>query len=551
MASSLVALLAAALASLAPRETIALHLSRQSPDIPPRQRAKGGRGVLPGESLIAGDAPAVSIDFPWQLTDSELEGPVIEGPPQDEKEDVFALNAKSRRNTFHRALIDSLPLQAASAAKKAVEDEFLARGTAHRSIPHTNRTGVARGRSVTHLGPIVGHCDRGKVAVYHPRGTASPPLLSGDVSSSPPGLPLVLHLHGYGVGPRLYFNTMFPFWVTDREYPAIHVVPHGKRDREQNRYWNLGQGWCCDYFADDPDDVGFLQGVLKAAIQAYSVNTSQVYIVGNSNGAMMAHRLASELSGLVTAVVALSGQVVGHMHLQRPVPSLVVWGTLDGINKADGMRAAEFPLPSAMATFKTWARMNGCASDMSVTSQNLFQGDMTLAAQGTGSVRSATIDEDTGDIIDPLQSKTWAYAGLSGPPTNLAHTGNETTVFSSGCSDLALSALATELWLVNGMTHHYPTWQPSSDGKPFFFLHEVMRWLFQFSRPPDVNSTLLKSESGRYGPNWDLNMCENAAFHHATNDLEPAGRNNDLDTEEEGPWSNNTGAAGLNEVVGK
>jgi polyhydroxybutyrate depolymerase len=55
------------------------------------------------------------------------------------------------------------------------------------------------------------------------------------------------------------------------------------------------------------DDVAFLDALLDDLAGAYRVDPRRVFATGMSNGAMMAYRLASELSERIAAVAPVAG----------------------------------------------------------------------------------------------------------------------------------------------------------------------------------------------------------------------------------------------------
>jgi polyhydroxybutyrate depolymerase len=125
-------------------------------------------------------------------------------------------------------------------------------------------------------------------------------------------VPLVLVLHGAG-GSGAYaarYTTMSE--VADRE-GFIAVYPDGTAPLpalNNLRTWNAIH--CCGgAYRKNVDDVGFLTALIKKLAREYHVDPKRVYVVGHSNGAMMAYRLAAEKSELIAAVAPLSGTIGG------------------------------------------------------------------------------------------------------------------------------------------------------------------------------------------------------------------------------------------------
>jgi polyhydroxybutyrate depolymerase len=105
------------------------------------------------------------------------------------------------------------------------------------------------------------------------------------------------------------------------------------------RTWNAGGGGpayarasgnACDSGADD---IGYLRSLLARLEQRYPVDRVRVYVMGFSNGAAMAHRVACEMSDQVAAVVPVSGEneyaTNAHCAPSRPITVIDVHGTDD------------------------------------------------------------------------------------------------------------------------------------------------------------------------------------------------------------------------------
>jgi polyhydroxybutyrate depolymerase len=91
-------------------------------------------------------------------------------------------------------------------------------------------------------------------------------------------------------------------------------------------FWNVGD--CCGPpVREGVDDVAFIDALLDDLAGAYSVDPKRDFAAGMSNGAMMAYRLASELSGRIPAVATVAGTMATEgCSPTRPVPVLHVHG---------------------------------------------------------------------------------------------------------------------------------------------------------------------------------------------------------------------------------
>jgi len=122
--------------------------------------------------------------------------------------------------------------------------------------------------------------------------------------------------------------------------------------------WNAGA--CCGSSASsDVEDVKFVGEMLDALSQEYCVDPKRVFASGFSNGGMLSHRLACEMSDRIAAI----GPVAGTMAIDdctpaRPVPVMHVHGTSDFVvpYNGGGLGGAQ----SVQNTITAWKERNGC-----------------------------------------------------------------------------------------------------------------------------------------------------------------------------------------------
>ncbi|MDQ1256032.1 MAG: polyhydroxybutyrate depolymerase [Candidatus Hydrogenedentes bacterium] len=183
-------------------------------------------------------------------------------------------------------------------------------------------------------------------------------------------LPVVVFIHG----------TLVNWWqmsllsgfnrVAERE-GFIVVYPEGV-----NMEWNDGRGVpYLPWNETGIDDVGFVDAMLDALAAEYSIDEKRVYATGISNGAMMAHRLACELTERFAAIAPVSGTMPELLHEtcapSRPIPVLMFHGTLDPLVPWEG--GGVFGLPvwglqlSVEDTVAFWVEHNGCGATPEVT----------------------------------------------------------------------------------------------------------------------------------------------------------------------------------------
>ena len=140
-------------------------------------------------------------------------------------------------------------------------------------------------------------------------------------------IPLVIVLHGAGEDSiTMQLTTQFADFGEESGY--FVVFPNG-----------VSNGW--DYLeADDQqplethvDDVGFISKLIDTLIAEYAVDEERIYLIGYSNGALLALRLGCDLAERLDGVVSIAGtysyEMIRHCAGQPPVPILFVWGTED------------------------------------------------------------------------------------------------------------------------------------------------------------------------------------------------------------------------------
>jgi polyhydroxybutyrate depolymerase len=122
--------------------------------------------------------------------------------------------------------------------------------------------------------------------------------------------------------------------ATADQHGFIVAYPQG-----QNKAWNAGD--CCGApQRQGTDDVGFIRAVIDDLASVACVDPRRVYATGMSNGSMMSHRLACELSDRVAAIAGVSGQL-GASYLPtcnppRRISIMHIHGTDDRCAPYDG-----------------------------------------------------------------------------------------------------------------------------------------------------------------------------------------------------------------------
>jgi polyhydroxybutyrate depolymerase len=148
----------------------------------------------------------------------------------------------------------------------------------------------------------------------------------------------------------------------------ITVYPYGSgTDPERGLSFNGGE--CCGYaMFQQVDDVGFVRTLLDDLATVANVDADRVFATGLSNGGIMAHRVASELSDRIAAIAPVGGPLMlPAPNAGRPVSVIHFHGTADefapftggtGRGATGGRGVTHFR--SVEHTIKAWVKHNGC-----------------------------------------------------------------------------------------------------------------------------------------------------------------------------------------------
>lgn len=167
---------------------------------------------------------------------------------------------------------------------------------------------------------------------------------------------------------------------------AIIAYPQGKSHGLMGLIgysWNAG-GCCPGANTARVDDVTFLGDVASAIAKQFNADGSQLFVVGVSNGGMMANRLACT-NERVKALVAVAGPLMNgtgqtdQFPCNRSVPMLHMHGSADevvpwiGCREGDGQKPChamaampgfpQLPWPTVPDAVGDWRVRNGMARD--------------------------------------------------------------------------------------------------------------------------------------------------------------------------------------------
>ena len=175
----------------------------------------------------------------------------------------------------------------------------------------------------------------------------------------PRSAPLVIALPGYRQGLALAQRQQQ--WARQAVVGRFIVVYAQGYDGS----WNAGL--CCGSAkAGRVDDVGYLDALLTRVRATHPVDPRRIFLVGFSNGGMMAHRYACERAGSVAAIASFAGPLEStSCRPAQPVAALQVQGLADRTVPAAGRaydRDLRAPLRSAQGTVRFWQQVDGAAA---------------------------------------------------------------------------------------------------------------------------------------------------------------------------------------------
>src|SRR5258708_3667566 len=118
--------------------------------------------------------------------------------------------------------------------------------------------------------------------------------------------PLVVLFHGFGHYSGAIEDAYMAITIASDAHGFLYAYGDGTLDKDGNRFWN-GTDACCDLYGTNVDDVAYFNAIVDDVNSKYDVDPRQIFVVGHSNGAFMAHRLSCAPGSRVAAIVRLAG----------------------------------------------------------------------------------------------------------------------------------------------------------------------------------------------------------------------------------------------------
>ncbi len=173
----------------------------------------------------------------------------------------------------------------------------------------------------------------------------------------PPGyrgtsqIPMVIAYHGGG-GSALGQERVMHLTDKSDGVGFILALPEGtgaRPDSTMTLSWNAGT--CCKPATDNNvDDVGFTRAMIDAISSEACIDPRRIFATGHSNGAILSHRLACELSDRIAAIAPVAGGIgIPDCRPKRPVPIFHIHGLVDRCYPFAGGQSSVAPVASAAA----------------------------------------------------------------------------------------------------------------------------------------------------------------------------------------------------------
>ena len=188
-------------------------------------------------------------------------------------------------------------------------------------------------------------------------------------------LPLVVAIHGaFETAKDMEERSSFSELANSEGF--VTVYPNGMGLFGFLQHWNAGH--CCGKAAaDGVDDVEFIAEVIKDVQNRFVIDPHRIYMVGFSNGGMLAYRFAAEKSDILTAFATVAATIGSQAsdsvplwripHPKTPLPLITFHGLSDDAIPLQGgashRHGGDRSFVSVEDSTKFWVQNNGCDAE--------------------------------------------------------------------------------------------------------------------------------------------------------------------------------------------
>ncbi|GAB4209787.1 MAG: hypothetical protein Fur0023_22120 [Bacteroidia bacterium] len=179
--------------------------------------------------------------------------------------------------------------------------------------------------------------------------------------------PLVIGLHGGGALSWYSLEQTSQLISKSNSSGFLLIYPEGMK-YSGLRTWN-GGGCCGDAVLNNIDDVGFISNLIDTIKSQYNIDTTRIYATGISNGAIMAYRLACELSHRIAAIAPVAGTLEDTLYTCNPsraVPIIQFHSVLDSniyIQGGVGIGVSGYNFNSVNYGLQMFSAYNSCTQE--------------------------------------------------------------------------------------------------------------------------------------------------------------------------------------------
>jgi polyhydroxybutyrate depolymerase len=187
--------------------------------------------------------------------------------------------------------------------------------------------------------------------------------------------PLVLLLHwAGGSSDEMAAATRYDDQAAKQRFIVVYPKSSGVS-------WDAATG-------DTAIDINFISRLLDQMTTDFRIDQTRIFVAGVSSGAMMAYRLACQLSDRIAAIASVAGALlIDDCSPARPVSILEMHGSEDPTVPYQGNSFA----PSTESTAQRWVTLNRCAGNPTQTTGGITRTTLWTGCRGGTVVRLDTV----------------------------------------------------------------------------------------------------------------------------------------------------------------